>query len=126
MKSYRVNSSCSVALLVAILSLQALAASVLFAPAATAGTKTISGKLRAVEEKILTIEEKKLLQVASVEVEIDSRTKVTGELVPGMMIKVKYREVAGENTVRRIALQVKTWPEYSSRRDRKAAPDTQP
>jgi hypothetical protein len=112
------------------------------APPALAGTKTLSGKLRDVQDKVLTIEEKKTLATALVEVEMDSRTKVTGELVPGMVIKLKYfeekapaaAEPAGKNdgetrdkeAVRRIAIQVKTWPEYSSRRDRKAAPVTQP
>jgi hypothetical protein len=125
----------------------------LWASAALAATKTLTGKLRAVDDKVLTIEEKKLLDTSVVEVEMDSQTKVTGELSPGLMIKVTYREEARseekgssaaaptppapddkaagkseakEDAVRRIATKVKTWPEYSSRRDRKAAPVTQP
>ena len=101
-------------------------------PPALAGTKTLTGKLRAVDDKVLTVEEKKLLDTTSVAVEMDKlQTKVTGELTPGMMIKITYREDAkgdakddAKDSVRRIAVKVKTWPEYSSRRDRKAAPTT--
>ena len=95
---------------------------------------------------MLTIgEEKKNIETTVVVVEMDSRTKITGELVPGMIIKLAAfrRKVApltepdpvgakegephdAKNDLRRIATQIKTWPEYSSRRDRKAAPNTQP
>jgi hypothetical protein len=124
-------------------------------PIAMAATKTLSGKLRGVQDKILTIEEKKGLGTALVEVETDSQTKVTGELTPGMIIKLRYREEKAQSAtgppedsaigkddatgkgdtvakddakdgIRRIATEIKTWPEYSSRRDRKAAPVTQP
>jgi hypothetical protein len=110
-----------------------------------AGTKTLSGKIRDVQDRVLTIEEKKTLATTVVVVEIDSRTKITGELVPGMIIKLKYFEEKAapptepdpvavkegephdaKSDIRRIATQIKTWPEYSSRRDRKAAPNTQP
>ena len=126
------------AILVSASTCLALASVGSLTPSAFAGTKTISGKLRAVNDRVLTIEQKKLLDTTSVDVALDNHTKVTGELVPGMMIKVKFREETGfagaasgdssaekSGSVRRIAVQVKTWPEYSSRRDRKAAPDTQ-
>lgn len=113
----------------AVALLLGLFAAAVLAPVARAGTKTLTGKLREVDDKVLIIEEKKLLETNSVQVEVDGQTKVTGELVPGMMIKVTYREDAkagDKDAARRIATKIKTWPEYSSRRDRKAAPVTQP
>jgi hypothetical protein len=86
-------------------------------PAGAAGTKTLSGKLRKVEAGLLTVEKPGLVSSSTVEIETDKATRVTGQLAPGMHVKIRYREQNG----RRIALTVRTWPEHPSRQARRAA-----
>jgi hypothetical protein len=95
-----------------------------------AGNKTLSGKLREVKDKALTIQQYHLFDSSMIQVEMDDKTKVTGELAQGMHIKVKYREERGgkgseKAAVRRIATEIQTWPESASRDDRKAEKDVQ-
>ena len=100
----------------------------LLTPAVFAATKTLSGRLREVKDNALTIQQDHLLNSSMIQVEINDQTKVTGELAQGMHIKVKYREERegkGPEKVRRIAMEIQTWPESASKEDRKAEKDAQ-
>jgi hypothetical protein len=96
-----------------------LAAGLLFsvAPAQGAKTKTLSGKLAKVEGHHLTVEKPGLFSSSTVEIEMDNMTKLNGQLAPGMHVKIRYREESG----RKIALEIYTWPEYPSKQARRAA-----
>lgn len=120
-------------ILAASLALYALAA---LAPPMTAAPKTLSGKLRAVHGDRLTVQKSNLFGVSNVEVEMTTKTKVHGQLAPGMHVKIKYREEksgdsrghAGKEkaATRRIATEIEAWPEFATKSDRKAAKDSQP
>lgn len=105
-------------------------AALLFATLAVAGgAKSLSGKLRRVEGDVLTIEKKGLVNSRLVQVVLEKDTKVTGQLVPGMHVQVKYREerdpdVPGKS--RKIALQIEARPEYATKAAREAAKVTKP
>ena len=86
------------------------------------GTKTISGKLRSVKGNVLTVQKKGLASSSLVEIEMDDKTRVTGQVAQGMHVKVKYR---GEGD-RRIALEIEAWPEHASKAAREASKQTKP
>jgi len=99
------------------------------APAVAGGTKTVSGKLRGVRDNVLTIEKKGLLRASDVEIEMNDATKKTGQIVPGMHVKVRYREenVPGKSgQVRKVAVEVEAWPEFASKTAKEAAKQTRP
>ena len=85
--------------------------------AAAGGTKSFSGQLQSVKGKVLAIQKIGLFSKSSKSVlfEMDDATKVTGKLLPGMAIKVKYREEAGK----KIAVEVETKPLYESKESKK-------
>jgi hypothetical protein len=91
-------------------------------PSQAGGTKTVSGKLRAIHENVLTIESPGLFSARTVEVEMNSATQKSGQLAPGMYVKVRYREEGS----RKIALEISTRPEYASKAAKKAAAQTRP
>ena len=91
--------------------------------------KTTSGKLRKVEGNLLTIQKRGLVADSSIEIEVSDTTKKTGQVVPGMHVKVKYREVRDKETkelLRRVALEIEARPEFASKEAKKAAKQTQP
>jgi hypothetical protein len=90
-----------------------------FAVASTAAdTKTLSGVLHTVKGKVITVQKIGLFSKSSnsIAIELDEATKTTGELAPGMHIKVKYREEGG----RKIAVEIETKPEYASKEAKQA------
>jgi hypothetical protein len=95
-----------------------LAAGALYA----SGTKTVSGELHSVKDKVLSIQKIGLFSKGTgvVEIQMNDATKVTGQLAPGMHVKVKYREENGH----KIALEVETRPAYASKEAKKAAGQT--
>jgi hypothetical protein len=86
------------------------------------GTKSISGQLKSIKDKTLAIQKIGLLSKSAdaIEIEMDDATKVTGQLVPGVHIKVKYREQDG----RKMAIEIEARPEYASKEAKKAAEQT--
>ncbi len=97
----------------------ALVAGMAFAGASAwaAKTKTLSGKLGKIEGHRLTVQKPGLFSSTAVEVEMDKSTRVTGQLAPGMHVKIRYREEHG----RKIAVEIQAWPEYASKQARRAA-----
>jgi len=95
----------------------AFAAFLLSANVAAGGTKTFTGQLKSVKDKVLSIQKIGLFSKSSkaVEIEMDDSTKVTGRLLPGMQLKVKYREENG----RKIAIEVEAKPYYESKESKK-------
>jgi hypothetical protein len=95
-----------------------LAAGTLYA----GGTKTVSGELHGVKDRVLSIQKIGLFSKGKgvVEIQMNDATKVTGQLAPGMHIKVKYKEENGH----KIALEVETQPAYASKEAKKAAGKT--
>jgi len=91
--------------------------------------KTVSGKLRRIDGNVLTIVKRGLMDDSFLEVEMDDSTKKTGQVVQGMHVKVKYREVRDpedKDNVRRIAVEIEARPEFASKDAKKAAKQTQP
>jgi hypothetical protein len=89
-------------------------------------TKSLSGKVRRVEGNLLTIKKSGLVSTSEVQIELTDDTKTTGQVAPGMHVKVKYREeknAAGET--RLIALEIVARPEYASKEAKKLAKDQQ-
>ena len=86
------------------------------------GSKTVSGEVRSVKDKILTVQKIGLFSKGhnTVQIEMDDATKVTGQIAAGMHVKVKYREDGD----RKIAVEVETRPEYASKEAKKAAGQT--
>jgi hypothetical protein len=90
-------------------------------------TKSLSGKLRRVEGNVLSVVKKSLGGSSLVEVEFDDKTRVVGQLVPGMMLKIKYREETSEGgAVRRVAMQIEAVPDHASKAARGAIQETKP
>lgn len=83
--------------------------------------KTVTGKLRAVKENVLVIEKRGLVSSSTVEIEMDTATKKVGQVVPGMRVKVKYRE---EKDGKKVAVEIEARPEYASKTAKKAARNT--
>ena len=91
--------------------------------------KSVTGKLRRVDGNVLTIVKRGLMDDSFLEVEMDDSTKKTGQVVQGMHVKVKYREVRDpedKDNVRRIAVEIEARPEFASKDAKKAAKQTQP
>ncbi len=86
------------------------------------GTKAVAGRLRAIHENVLTIESPGLFSAKMVEVEMNGATQKSGQLAPGMYVKVRYREEGG----RKVALEISARPEYASKAAKKAAAQTRP
>ena len=86
------------------------------------GTKSVTGQLKSIKDKTLEIQKIGLLKknAGVVQIEMDDATKVTGQLVPGVHTKVKYREESGK----KIAIEVEARPEYASKEAKKAAEQT--
>ncbi len=86
------------------------------------GTKSVSGQLKSIKGKTLEIQKIGLLKrnAGVVEIEMDDGTKVTGQLVPGVHTKVKYREEKDK----KIAIEIEARPEYASKEAKKAAEQT--
>ena len=87
-------------------------------------TKNVSGKIRTVKENVLSLQKAGLVSESYVTIETDKDTKVKGQILPGLHIKAKYRELdekdaAGEK--RKVAVEIETRPEYASKEARKAA-----
>lgn len=80
-------------------------------------TKTVSGKLRSVKENVLTLQIARLVSESEMQIEMDEATKKTGEIIPGVHAKIRYREAEG----RKIAVEIVTRPEYASKTAREAA-----
>ncbi len=87
------------------------------APARAAKTRTLSGTLAKVEGRRLTVRKPGLFSSSTVEIEIDKATKVIGQLAPGLRVRIRYREEGG----RKVALEIKAWPEYAGKQARRAA-----
>ena len=89
---------------------------------AAGGTKSVTGQLKSITGKTLQIQKIGLLKknAGVVEIEMDDATKVTGQLVPGVHTKVKYREENGK----KIAVEIEARPEYASKEAKKAAEQT--
>ncbi|MGH9815233.1 MAG: hypothetical protein ACRD5F_13895 [Candidatus Acidiferrales bacterium] len=109
----------------------ALAAAVLFIalPVNSEKTKTLSGKVRSLKENRMVVQKSGLLNESEVVVELTDTTKKTGQVAPGMHVKVKYREEktpAGET--RRVAVEIAARPEYASKEAKHLAKEqkTQP
>ena len=83
------------------------------------GTKSVTGQLKSIKGKALEIQKIGLLHkdAGVVEIEMNDATKVTGQLVPGVHTKVKYREESGK----KIAIEIEARPEYASKEAKKAA-----
>ena len=97
---------------------------VLLAVPALAGKKSLSGKIRSYKDGVLSIQKAGLVGESYVEVEVNEKTKVKGQLLPGLHIKVKYNEEAGKVTgdmPRRVAIEIETRPEYASKQAKQAA-----
>jgi hypothetical protein len=91
-------------------------------PSQAGGTKTVAGRLRAIHENVLTIESPGLFSARTVEVEMSGATQKSGQLAPGMYVKVRYHEEGG----RKVALEISARPEYASKAAKKAAAQTRP
>lgn len=95
---------------------------VLHLPAARAErTKTMSGKIRKIDGNVLLVEKPGLVSVSTVEFELNDATKKTGQVVPGMHVKIRYREENG----RKIVIELETRPEFASKTAKQAAKQTQ-
>lgn len=90
---------------------------------ADAKTKKLSGKIRSVKDNVLRIEKSGLVGESYVMVEMDKDTRITGQVLPGLHIVVKYREGEkdSEGERRKIAVEIETQPEFASKDAKKAA-----
>ncbi|GEM_PF-6115545 len=89
-----------------------------------AGKKSLTGKIRSYKEGMLRVEKAGLVGESYVEIEVTEQTKVKGQLLPGLHIKVKYNEIAAKDARgerRRVALEIETRPVYASKQAKKAA-----
>jgi hypothetical protein len=84
-------------------------------------TKNVTGKLRSVQGNLLVIQKRGLVSDSTIEIEMDDATKKTGQVVPGMRVKVKYRE---EKDGRKVAVEIKAEPEAASKKAKEAARNT--
>ncbi len=104
-----------------------LTTALLASPLAAEKTKTLSGKVRSVEGKVITIKKSGLVSTSEVQVELTDATKTTGQVAPGMHVKVKYREEKNaDGETRRIAVEIAARPEYASKEAKKLAKEQKP
>ncbi len=91
--------------------------------AAAGDTKSLTGTIYKVKDKTVTVRKNGMFSknTDSIPIEIDDATKTTGQLAPGLYIKVKYREEGGK----KIAVEIETRPQYASK-EAKQAPLEQP
>lgn len=103
----------------------ALGAALLLAglPALAGSKKSVTGKIRSYQDGVVRIEKAGLVGESYVEIEVNDKTKVKGQLLPGLRAKVKYLEEdpGGGGVRRRVALEIETRPEYASKQAKKAA-----
>jgi hypothetical protein len=78
--------------------------------------KTVSGKLREVKDNQLTLQKAGLLSESEMHLEMDAATEKSGDIIPGVHAKIRYREVEG----RKIVVRIETRPEYASKLARDA------
>lgn len=89
-------------------------------------TKTVTGKLRAIKDNVMTIEKSGLLSESTETIEINEATKTVGQVRPGMRLKIKYREEPpdAEGRRRKIAVEIEARPQYADKKTREAAKQT--
>jgi hypothetical protein len=98
----------------------ALLGLLLAAPALAQKTKSLSGKIRRVENNLITIKKSGLVGSSEIEMHLTDDTRKHGQIAPGMHIKVKYREEkTAEGQKRLVAVEVQARPEYASKDARK-------
>jgi hypothetical protein len=95
----------------------------MLAVTASAGprTKSVSGKLRSINDNVMVIQKRGMVSDSTVEIAMDDQTKKTGQVVPGMHVKVKYRE---EKDGRKVAVEIQAEPEFASKTAKEAARNT--
>lgn len=87
-------------------------------------TKKLSGKIRSVQDNVISIEKAGLVSESIAQVSITSTTRITGQLKPGLRISVRYTEEGEKNDKgerRKVAVEIETRPEYASKEAKKAA-----
>ncbi|MGH9703164.1 MAG: hypothetical protein ACRD4K_07300 [Candidatus Acidiferrales bacterium] len=95
------------------------------ATAAFAGdTKSLTGTIYKVKDKTVTVRKNSVWSknTDSIPIEMDDATKTTGQLAPGLYIKVKYREEGGK----KIAVEIETRPQYASKKAKNAPIEAPP
>ena len=92
--------------------------------AAAGDTKSLTGTIYKVKDKTVTVRKNGMFSknTDSIPIEIDDATKTTGQLAPGLYIKVKYREEGGK----KIAVEIETRPQYASKKTKNAPVDAPP
>jgi len=105
----------------------ALAVPVALPAAGDGKVKTLSGKVRAVEENRLVVKKSGLFSADEMEFVLTDDTKKTGQLAPGMHVKLKYREEkTDDGEIRRVVIEIEARPEYASKKAKKLAKDPKP
>lgn len=91
----------------------------LAAAAVAGGTKTFTGQLKSVKDKVIAVQKIGLLSKSGkpVEFEMDDSTKVNGRLLPGMKVRITYREENGK----KIAVEIESKPYYESKESKKVS-----
>lgn len=89
-------------------------------------TKTITGKLRSIKDNVMVVEKSGLIGESSETIELTDSTKKTGQVIPGMRVKIKYREEApdAEGKRRKIAVEIEARPQYADKKVKEAAKQT--
>lgn len=106
--------------------LSLLVALLLLAGASIAdNTKTVSGKLRSIKDNVLVIQKSGMVGTSTEEIEMNEATKKTGQVLPGMHVKVKYREEeVSRGQKRKIAVEIEARPEFASKEAKEASKQT--
>lgn len=111
-----------------ILRLITICVALLFALAAVRAekTKTVTGKLRSLKDNVMVIQKRGLVSDSSEIIEINDATKRIGQVVPGMHVKIKYREEApdADGNRRKIAIEIEARPEFATKEAKEAAKQT--
>ena len=88
-------------------------------------TKTVSGKLRSIKDNVLVIQKSGLVSTSTEEIEMNEATKKIGQVLPGMHVKVKYREEeTSKGQKRKIAVEIEARPEFASKEAKEASKQT--
>lgn len=89
-------------------------------------TKTITGKLRSIKDNVMLIQKRGLVSDSTETIELTDATKKVGQVVPGMHVKIKYREEApdADGNRRKIALEIEARPQYADKQTKEAAKQT--
>ncbi len=87
-------------------------------------TKSLTGTIYKVKDKTVSVRKNGVFSknTNTIPIEIDDATKITGQLAPGLYIKVKYRE-EGE---KKIAVEIETRPQYASKEAKQAPVEPPP